>query len=80
MFVLDASVAIAAILVEERTPEARTILRTALDRVIVPSLWHLEVGTILLRAERRGTIRADERSALRLTANGQRALAFCLVA
>ena len=63
MFVLDASVAIAAMLVEERTPEARTILRTALDGVIVPSLWHLEVGNILLRAERRGTIRADERIA-----------------
>lgn len=63
MFVLDASVAIAAMLVEERTPEARTILRTALDGVIVPSLWHLEVGNILLRAERRGTIRTDERIA-----------------
>ncbi len=29
----------------------------------MPSLWHLEVGTILPRAERRGTIRADERIA-----------------
>lgn len=61
MFVLDASVTIAALLPEERTPEARVILRTALNGVLVPTLWHLEVGNILLRAERRGVIRVDER-------------------
>lgn len=61
MFVLDASVTIAALLIEDRTAEARTILRTALAGVVVPALWHLEVGNILLRAERRGDIRADER-------------------
>lgn len=61
MFVLDASVTIAALLPEERTQEARVVLRTALNGVLVPVLWHLEVGNILLRAERRGVIRADER-------------------
>jgi len=61
IFVLDASVTIAALLIEERTPEVRTILRSALNGVAVPALWHLEVGNILLRAERRGAIRADER-------------------
>lgn len=61
MFVLDASVTIAAVLIEERTAEARTILRAALNGVAVPALWHLEVGNILLRAERRGAIRGEER-------------------
>lgn len=62
MFVLDASVTIAALLIEDRTPEARSIIRAALNGVAVPALWHLEVGNILLRAERRGLIRADERA------------------
>lgn len=60
MFVLDASVTIAAILIEERTAEARAIMLTALNGVIVPALWHLEVGNILLRAQRRGGITGDE--------------------
>ncbi len=64
MFVLDASVTIAALLIEERTPEARTILRAALNGVAVPALWHLEVGNILVRAERRGAIRGEERMGL----------------
>mgnify|MGYP003345838887 FL=1 len=58
-----ASVAIAAILVEERTREARAFMRAALGGATVPSLWPIGGGNILLRAERRGDIRPDEREA-----------------
>ncbi len=64
VFVLDASVTIAALLPEDRSDEARSILRRALSGVIVPALWHLEVGNILIRAERRGAIKPRGRETL----------------
>ena len=59
-FVLDASVA-GAWLLDEDEPRANAILpRLEIDGALVPLLWHLEVRSTLLGAERRGRIRADE--------------------
>lgn len=52
--VIDASVTIAAILVEDRTPHARDIIRHAATGLIVPVIWPIEGGNVLLLAERRG--------------------------
>ena len=52
---------IAAVLTEHRTPEARAILRAGLGNIAVPALWYLEVGNILVRAERRGMISPNDR-------------------
>ena len=55
--VLDASVAISAVLDEPSAELARTILRRVAEAgAIVPNLWHLEVGQTLLVAERQGRI------------------------
>jgi predicted nucleic acid-binding protein len=52
--VLDASVTISALIEEAQSDEARDIFATiAADGAVVPTLWPLEVGHILLRAERR---------------------------
>jgi predicted nucleic acid-binding protein len=52
--VLDASVTISALIEEDQSEEARAILNiVAKDGAVVPPLWPLEVGHILLRAERR---------------------------
>ena len=59
-FVLDASVA-GAWLLDENEPRANAILpRLETGEALVPTLWHLEVRSTLLGAERRGRIRADE--------------------
>jgi len=60
--VIDASVAIAAILVEDRTQEARDIVRRAVAGLVVPFLWPVEVGNVLLLGERRGRFSADSLS------------------
>ena len=53
--VLDASVTIAALIEEDRSDEARGILHNVIsDGAAVPSLWPVEVGNILLLAERHG--------------------------
>jgi predicted nucleic acid-binding protein len=60
--VLDASVTIAALIEEDRSDEARRILHDiASDSAAVPSLWLLEVGNILLLAERRKSLSATAR-------------------
>jgi predicted nucleic acid-binding protein len=60
--VLDASVTIAALIEEDRSDEARRILYdVASDSAAVPSLWLLEVGTVLLLAERRKALSAAAR-------------------
>jgi predicted nucleic acid-binding protein len=60
--VLDASVTIAALIDEDRSDEARGILRNVIsDGAEVPSLWPLEVGNILLLAERRRLLNAAAR-------------------
>jgi len=60
--VLDASVAISAVLEEHSADQARTILRRVAEAgALVPNLWHLEVGQTLLVAERRGRIDTTRR-------------------
>ena len=60
--VLDASVVLAVVLQEENRRLAAPILaRVAEGGAIVPGIWHLEVGNVLLLAERRRTITAEER-------------------
>ncbi|HWH82324.1 MAG TPA: type II toxin-antitoxin system VapC family toxin [Burkholderiaceae bacterium] len=56
-FVLDASVALAWCFDDESTPAAWTLLDRLRDAPAhVPALWALEVGNILLGAERRRRI------------------------
>ena len=60
--VLDASVAIAAVQQEERTVEAEGIVRRYFPvGFIVPVLWHIEVGNILLLTERRQRLSSEGR-------------------
>ena len=60
-FVLDCSVAMAWVFADEAS-EATDRLRDSLveARAFVPSLWPVEVGSVLLAATRRGRLRADE--------------------
>ena len=56
-FVLDASVAVAWCFDDESTPAAWTLLdRLGIAPGYVPALWALEIGNILLGAERRRRI------------------------
>ncbi len=62
--VLDASVTISALIEEDQSDEARGILEAiARDGAVVPALWTVEVGHILLRAQRRGLLDAAVRRA-----------------
>lgn len=55
--VIDASVAISAVLHEDDAEHARSVLmRVSEAGALVPGLWHLEVGQTLLVAERRRRI------------------------
>ena len=59
-FVLDCSVAVAWLLEDERVPGADALL-DLLDgggQAVVPSLWRLELGNVLVAAERRSRISA----------------------
>lgn len=60
-FVLDCSVTMAWVFPDEAS-EATARLRDSLvdDRAFVPSLWPVEVGSVLLAATRRRRIRAGE--------------------
>lgn len=52
-FVLDCSIAVAWLFDDEATPETDALLdRLKDDSVLVPGLWHLEIGNVLARAER----------------------------
>ena len=60
-FVLDASVAVAWLLGEEQEPRASSALALLDSReAVVPSIWHIEVRSALLRAERRKRITTDQ--------------------
>ena len=62
--VLDASVALAVALQQANRHLAAPIMaRVVEDSAAVPGIWHLEVGNVLLLAERRGTISAADRTA-----------------
>jgi len=60
--VLDASLAVAALLPDEATDLIAEILPTAdADGIVVPALWCTEVGNAVLTAERRGRLTTEER-------------------
>ncbi len=67
ILVLDASVAVAAVLPEPNSSNAQAILaRIVDDGAVVPALWYLEVGNTLLVAERRGSVAiGDHKASLR---------------
>lgn len=56
-FVLDASVTLAWCFIDESTPETTLLLEhLAKESAFVPELWTLEVGNILISAEKRKRI------------------------
>ena len=60
-FVLDACVAVAWICDDETSVRADTALsQLKVGEALVPPLWHLEVRSALLRAERRGRLSSAE--------------------
>jgi predicted nucleic acid-binding protein len=62
--VLDASVVLAVVLQEANRHLAVPIMALAVEAsAAVPAIWHLEVGNVLLWAERRGTISSANREA-----------------
>ena len=64
-FVVDASVSAAWFLPDEATPDSDAALQaTATHDVWVPALWLLEIGNLLLSAQRRKRISADKRREL----------------
>jgi predicted nucleic acid-binding protein len=65
ILVLDASVALAAVLPEPNSSDAQAVLARVIDDgAVVPTLWWLEVGNALLVAERRGSIAVGDHKAL----------------
>jgi predicted nucleic acid-binding protein len=64
-FVVDASVSAAWFLPQEATAQTEAALQaTTTHEVWVPALWLLEVGNLLLSAQRRKRITADKRREL----------------
>lgn len=67
-FVLDCSVAVSWCFEDQATEATDALLELARDEgAIVPSVWYLELGNVLLQAERRGRLSAaDTTTALAL--------------
>ena len=60
-FVLDASVVVAWLLDDEDDPRAQAALvRLETEEALVPHVWHVEVRSALLAAERRRRLGPDE--------------------
>jgi predicted nucleic acid-binding protein len=60
-FVLDCSVAVSWCFEDEAAEETDALLERARDEgALVPALWHLELGNVLLQAERRGRLNAAD--------------------
>ena len=60
-FVLDCSVTMAWVFPDEASEVTDRLRDSLVDgRAFVPSLWPVEVGSVLLAATRRGRLRADE--------------------
>ncbi len=60
-FVLDCSVAMAWVFPDEASRATARLRDSLIDgRAFVPSLWPVEVGSVLLAATHRGRIRADD--------------------
>lgn len=56
-FVLDCSIAVAWCFEDEAADDCDVLLERVRDEgALVPSLWHLEVGNVMIQAERRGRI------------------------
>ena len=69
-FVVDASVSAAWFLPDEATPATEATLQaTATQDVWVPALWLLEVGNLLLSAQRRKRVTAEKRRELAAAAS-----------
>ena len=70
-FVLDCSIAAAWFFEDEARPETDHLLEHLRDGgALVPNLWHLEVGNVLIQAEKRGRITTAQISVrLELLAN-----------
>jgi predicted nucleic acid-binding protein len=63
-FVLDCSIAAAWLFEDEASPETDALLALLRDDgALVPNLWHLELGNVLIQAERRKRISAAQTSA-----------------
>ncbi|MDR2347199.1 MAG: type II toxin-antitoxin system VapC family toxin, partial [Bifidobacteriaceae bacterium] len=61
---IDASLALAWVFADEATPETDAVgAQVAAEGAVVPELWRLEVGNVLLVAERRGRIAQGESEA-----------------
>lgn len=61
MAVIDSSVALGWCFEDEASPALDRLLRRVRDGgAIVPGLWHLELGNVLLQAERRQRLRAGD--------------------
>ena len=64
VLILDASIAAAWLFSDETAPRAEAVLaRLAEDGAFVPQLWHLEIRNVLLVAERRGRVSAEQATA-----------------
>lgn len=65
-FVLDCSIAVSWCFEDEARPDTDALLeRLRGDGAVVPLLWHLELGNVLIQSERRGRLTAAE-TAMRL--------------
>jgi len=61
LHVLDASVALSWCFADEASPATDALLDSTRDHgALVPGLWFLELGNVLLQAERRGRISAAD--------------------
>ena len=63
-FVLDCSVAVAWVFDDHASDATDALLRELQEggRAVVPPLWHLEFGNVLVQAERRRKLTAAETS------------------
>jgi predicted nucleic acid-binding protein len=56
-FVLDCSIAVAWCFEDEASEVSDALLERVRDEgALVPSLWHIELGNVLIQAERRGRV------------------------
>jgi predicted nucleic acid-binding protein len=60
-FVLDCSIAVSWCFEDEASPATDALLERVRDEgALIPALWHLELGNVLLQAERRGRIEPSD--------------------
>ena len=59
--VVDASIALTWCFEDEASPKTDLLFERVRDEgAVVPALWHLELGNVLLQAEKRGRITASD--------------------